>query len=129
MNEQKGHLMTNLEFAKQMQARTKAFAIRVIRMFQRLPKTDEARILGKQVLRSGTSVAANYRAACRSKSRADFISKLGTTVEEVDETLLWIELLEESRIVPAKKLAAIKAENDELLRVLSTSLDTAKRGR
>ena len=81
--------MTNLDFAKQMQARTKSFAIRVIKMFQRLPKTDEARVLGKQVLRSGTSVAANYRAACRSKSRADFISKLGTTVEEADETLLW----------------------------------------
>ena len=121
--------MTNLEFAKQMQARTKTFAVRVIRMFQRLPKTDEARILGKQVLRSGTSVAANYRAACRSKSRADFISKLGTTVEETDETLLWLELLEESGIVPAPKLQDIKAETDELLRVLSTSLDTAKRGR
>jgi len=128
MNEQKV-LMTNLEFAKQMQSRTKSFAVRVIRMFQRLPKTDEARILGKQVLRSGTSVAANYRAACRSKSRSDFISKLGTTVEEVDETLLWIELLEESGIVPPKQLEGIKAETDELLRVLSTSLDTAKRGR
>ena len=121
--------MTNLEFAKQMQARTKAFAVCVIRMFQRLPKTDEARVLGKQVLRSGTSVAANYRAACRSKSRADFISKLGTTLEEVDETLLWIELLEETGIVPAKRLQAIKAETDELLRMLSTSLGTAKRGR
>jgi four helix bundle protein len=121
--------MTNLEFAKQMQARTKTFAVRIIRMFQRLPKTVEARILGKQVLRSGTSVAANYRAACRSKSKADFISKLGTTVEEADETLLWIELLEESGIVPAKKLQAIKTETDELLRILSTSLDTAKRAR
>lgn len=128
MNEQKG-LMTNLEFAKQMQSRTKSFAVRVIRMFQRLPKTDEARILGKQVLRSGTSVAANYRAACRSKSRADFISKLGTTVEEVDETLLWIELLEESGVVPSKRLEAIKTKTGELLRVLSTSLDTANRGR
>src|SRR5687768_5616137 len=103
MSEPKGRPMTNLEFARQMQTRTKSFAVRVIRMFQRLPKTDEARVLGKQVLRSGTSVAANYRAACRSKSRADFISKLGTTVEEVDETLFWLELLEESGIVPAKK--------------------------
>lgn len=125
MNEK---MMTNLDFAKQLQARTKLFAIRIIRMFQRLPKTDEARSLGKQVLRSGTSVAANYRAACRSKSRADFISKLGTTVEETDETLLWIELLEESGIVPAKKLQSIKKETDELLRVLSKSLDTAKHG-
>jgi four helix bundle protein len=128
MSEPKG-TMTNLEFARQMQARTKAFAVRVICMFQRLPKTDEARILGKQLLRSGTSVAANYRAACRSKSRADFISKLGTTVEETDETLLWLELLEESGIVPAKQLGSIKTETDELLRVLSTSLNTAKRER
>src|SRR5215471_7042183 len=126
MNEK---MITNLEFANQLQARTKAFAIRIIRMFQRLPKTDEARILGKQSLRSGTSVAANYRAACRAKSRADFISKLGTTVEEADETLLWLELLEESGIVPLKKLVGIKTETDELLRILSTSLDTAKRGR
>jgi four helix bundle protein len=118
--------MTNIEFAKALQARTKAFALRVIHMFQQLPKTDEARILGKQVLRSGTSVAANYRAACRSKSRADFISKLGTTVEETDETLLWLELLEESQIVPAPKLAPLKQETEELLRILSTSLATAK---
>ncbi len=121
--------ITNFEFAKVMQARTKKYALRVIRMFQRLPKTDEARILGKQALRSGTSAAANYRAACRCKSRADFISKLGTTVEEIDETLLWIELLEESGIVAAQKLQLIKRETEELLRILSSSLYTSKRGR
>ena len=98
-------------------------------MFQQLPKTDEGRVLGKQILRAGTSVAANYRAVCRAKSRADFISKLGTTVEEVDETLFWLELLEESSIVSAAKLQSIKVEADELLRILSTSLDTAKRSR
>lgn len=129
MNGQQKGAMSNFAFAQQMQACTKTFAVRVIRMFQRLPKTDEARVLGKQVLRSGTSVAANYRVACRSKSRADFISKLGTTVEEVDETLLWIELLEESRIVRAGRLESLKAETDELLRILSKSLDTAKRSR
>ena len=113
--------MTNIEFAREMQARTKKFALRVIRMFQKLPRSDEARILGKQVLRSGTSVAANYRAACRCKSRADFVSKLGTTVEETDETLLWLELLEESGIVAAAKLEPLKHETDELLRILSTA--------
>jgi four helix bundle protein len=82
--------------------------------------------LGKQVLRSGTSVAANYRAACRAKSRADFVSKLGTTVEETDEAGLWLELLEESGIAPSEKLAPLKHESDELLRILSTSLATAK---
>jgi len=118
--------MTNTTFAKEFQARTKTFALRIIRMFQQLPKTDEARILGKQVLRSGTSVAANYRAACRAKSRADFVSKLGTTVEETDETLLWLELLEESKIVTSSKLEALKQENEELLRILGASLATAK---
>lgn len=120
--------MTNIEFAKEMQARTKKFALGVIRLFQQLPKTDEARILGKQVLRSGTSVAANYRAACRAKSRADFVNKLGTTVEEADETLFWLELLEEATIVPASRLDFLKHETDELLRILSTSLSTAKAG-
>jgi four helix bundle protein len=118
--------MTNIEFAKEMQGRTKKFALRIIRLFQQLPKTDEARILGKQVLRSGTSVAANSRAASRAKSRADFVSKLGTTVEETDETLFWLEPLEEALIVPASKLASLKTETDELLRILSTSLSTAK---
>jgi four helix bundle protein len=88
-----GERATNLEFAKQMQARTMAFAIRIIRLFQHLPKTDEARILGRQFLRAGTAVASNYRAACRSKSRADFISKLGTVVEECDETVFWLDLV------------------------------------
>jgi len=120
--------MTNFEFAKEIQARTKAFALRVIRMFQKLPRTDLARVLEKQVLRSGTSVAANYRAACRSKSRADFISKLGTAVEEADETLFWLELLEESGVVPRAKLGPLKAESEELLRILSRSLITVKKG-
>src|SRR5215469_13503646 len=85
-----GRLATNLEFAKQMQARTKAFAIRIIRLVQSLPNTNEARIIGRQILKSGTSVAANYRAVCRAKSQADFVSKMGTVVEETDETLFWI---------------------------------------
>jgi four helix bundle protein len=122
-------MATNLDFAKQMQARTKTFAIRIIRMFQSLPKTEEARIVGRQVLKSGTSVAANYRAVCRAKSRADFVSKMATVVEETDETLFWIELLEEAGIVAAKKLESIKAETTELLRIFSRSLDTARRRR
>jgi four helix bundle protein len=121
--------MTNLEFAVQMQKRTKAFAIRIIRFFQRLPKTDEARLVGRQLLRSGTGVASNYRAACRSKSRADFVAKLGTAVEEADETIFWLELLEESGIVQGDdELQALKVEAGDLLRILSRSLGTAKRG-
>jgi four helix bundle protein len=109
-----------------MQDRTKAFAVRVIKFYSKLPKTDEARVLGRQLLRSGTSVAANYRAACRSKSQADFISKLGTVVEETDESLLWLELLESAEICSAPQVSAPKAEADELVRIFQTSLNTAK---
>ena len=77
-----------LEFATKMQARTKVFAVQVVKFFVKLPKTDEARVLGRQLLGAGTSVAANYRAVWRSKSDADFIYKLGTVVEETDESLL-----------------------------------------
>jgi len=76
--------MNKLEFASQMQARTKRFAVQVIKFYPKLPKTEEGKVHGRQLLRSGTSVAANYRAACRPKSGADFIHKLGTVVEETD---------------------------------------------
>ncbi len=122
-------LVNNLEFAKKMQVRTKAFALQVIHLFRQLPKTDEARVLGRQLLRSGTSVAANYRAVCRAKSSPDFISKMGTVVEEADESLLWLELLEESKTCPAAPLQPLKREADELLRIFSSSLDTAKNNR
>src|SRR5437870_11246670 len=119
--------MNRLEFARQMQARTKIFAIRIIKFFTKLPKTEEARVLGRQLLRSGTSVAANYRAVCRSKSQADFISKMGTVVEEADETLLWFELFEDAEVCASDKVAKLKSEADELLRIFSTALGTAKR--
>ena len=118
--------MSKLEFATAMQARTKKFAIEIIKFFAKLPKTEEARVLGRQLLRSGTSVAANYRAVCRAKSHADFISKLGTTVEEADESLLWLELLEDSAVCAGPVVAPLKAEADELVRILQTSLTTAK---
>jgi len=102
-----------LEFAVKMQARTKVFAIDVVKFFRKLPKTEEARVLGRQILRSGTSVAANYRAACRAKSNSDFIYKLGIVVEEADETLLWLELLDEAGICPAGQTAILKKESDE----------------
>jgi len=119
--------MNKLDFAVQMQGRTKAFAIQVIKFFQKLSKTDEARVLGRQLLRSATSVAANYRAVCRAESDADFIHKLGTVVEEADESLLWLELLEEASLCPSPLLAPLKSEANELVRILQTSLNTAKR--
>ena len=82
--------MTQSELLK---SRTKKFSLEMIKLFRALPKTEEARIIGKQVLRSSTSVAANYRAACRAKSQADFIAKLGIVEEEADETGFWLEML------------------------------------
>jgi four helix bundle protein len=118
--------MNNLEFAKKMQGRTMTFAVQVVRFFVKLPKTDEARVKGRQLLRAGTSVSANYRAVCRSKSAADFISKMGTVVEEADETVFWLELLENSGVCTAAHIKLLKTEADELLRIFSTSLNTAK---
>jgi four helix bundle protein len=119
--------MNNYEFGEEMKKRTKAFAVRIIKFYKRLPKTDEARVLGRQVLRSGTSVAANYRAVCRAKSRADFISKMGTVVEETDESLLWLELFEDAEIIAAGKLSGLKQEAEELLSIFSRSLNTSRR--
>jgi len=119
--------MNNLEFATKMQARTKSFAIQVIKFFVKLPKTDEARVLGRQLLRAGTSVAANYRAVCRAKSDADFISKMGTVTEEADESLLWLELLQGAEICAERMIQPLRVEANELLRIFATSLNTAKR--
>jgi four helix bundle protein len=83
--------------AEELKKRTKQFAIRIVRLFQALPRRDEARVIGKQVLRSGTSVAANYRAVCRARSKAEFVAKIGVVVEEIDETVFWLELLVENR--------------------------------
>ena len=112
---------------KELRVRTKMFARRIIRLFCALPKNDAAtQILGKQVLRSGTSVGANYREAHRSRSRAEFISKIGECLKEADETFYWLELLLEENFVTAKKLEPLMKENDELLAVLTTISKRAK---
>ena len=118
--------MTNFEFAEMMKARSKAFAVQIIKFYGTLPKSDEARVLGRQVLRSGTAVAANYRAACRAKSKADFVSKLGTVVEETDETTLWLELFEDANVCASQAVRALKSESEELLRIFSSALATAR---
>jgi four helix bundle protein len=119
--------MNNLEFAIKMQERTMAFAVAVVKLLTKLPKTEEARVLGRQFLRVGTSVGANYRAVCRAKSDADFISKLGTVVEETDESGFWLELMETAGVCSPASLQLLKTEANELLRIFSRSLDTAKR--
>ncbi len=112
--------MSNFEFGEQFKKRTKEFALRIIKLFQALPKTDEARILGKQLVRAATSVAANYRAACRARSQAEFFAKICIVVEEADETLFWLELLEESAIFPAERLQGLQQEANELVAITVT---------
>jgi four helix bundle protein len=121
--------MNTLDQAKQLQDRTKAFAIRIIKAFARLPKDEAARTIGRQFLRSGTSLAANYRAACRACSTADFISKIGVVAEEADETLFWFELLRDAELVKINLAEALMKECQELLKIFSASLATAKRNR
>lgn len=110
----------------ELKQRCKQFAIRLIRLFRSLPRTDEARIIGKQLLRSGTSVAANYRAVCRARSRAEFIAKIGVVIEEADETVFWLELLVESNIFPAGKMSAVMKEANELLAIFAASQKTVR---
>ena len=112
-----------------LKKRTKAFALRILKLVDALPKTTAGRALASQIVRSGTSIAANYRAACRAKSTADFIAKMGIVEEEADETLFWLELLEESDLVLAAKLTAIKQEADELIAITVASIKTARRNR
>ncbi|MGA9059930.1 MAG: four helix bundle protein [Terriglobia bacterium] len=111
---------------EELRQRTKQFALRIIKLFRALPKTEEARVLGKQLLRSGTAVAANYRSACRARSRADFVSKLGITVEEADETAFWLELLIDASIVSRGRLENLLTEANELVRIFAASRATAK---
>ncbi|MDD8018550.1 MAG: four helix bundle protein [Bacteroidota bacterium] len=114
--------------SEELKARSKKFALRIISLFQSLPKTEEARTIGKQVLRSGTSVAANYRAVCRARSKAEFISKMGIVVEEADETVLWLELLVEAKISKQEKMELLLKEANELLAIFAASYHTAKYG-
>src|SRR5277367_1317676 len=105
-----------------LQLRTKNFALRVIRLYRSLPRTREARILGTQLLRSSTSIGANYRAACRGRSRAEFASKLGIVLEEADETAFWLELFQEGKIFPAEKLHHLIREANELVAIFVSSV-------
>ncbi len=100
--------------------RTKSFALRIIRLYTALQKGTLAQTLGKQVLRSGTSVGANYREAKRSRSRNEFIAKIGDCLKELDETAYWLELLTESEILSESKTRALSTECDELIAILTT---------
>jgi four helix bundle protein len=111
---------------EQMKVRTKEFAKQVIALCRQLPATQEGRLIRGQFFRSGTSVGANYRAACRARSRPDFISKIGIALEETDESLYWMEILSENKIMNSKLLAALMKESKELIAIFVSSLNTAK---
>ena len=113
----------------ELQKRTMSFALRILELAEGLPKTVSGRTIANQIARSGTSVAANYRASCRGKSRADFISKLGTVEEEADETLFWLEMIEQAGLVPADDLRSLQQEADELIAIVVSSINTARRNK
>jgi len=106
--------------------RTKSFALRIIRLFSALPKTTEAQVIGKQVLRSGTSVDANYREAYRGRSKAEFVSKCGDCLREIEETAYWLDLLAEANLVASERLQPIRQECRELIAIFVTILKRSK---
>lgn len=114
----------NSEFAEELQKRTKKFAIDVIKMYKKLPSSEDARIVGRQLLKSATSVASNYRAACRARSDNEFYSKLSIVVEEADETVFWMEILSESKIYNVEN--ELYHEANELLSIMSRSRKTLR---
>jgi four helix bundle protein len=109
----------------ELQQRTKGLALRVLKLIEQLPNTIGGRVLANQVARSATSVGANYRAACRGRSRAEFASKLGTVAEEADESLYWLELIRDGNFVPEKKLASLVSEADELTAIFTAGRRTS----
>ena len=112
---------------EEMKKRTKVFALRVIKLASALPDTGVGRVIKNQLLRCGTSVGANYRAAQRAKSVADFISKMGTVEEEADETMYWMELIIESGLMPESQITDLYKEADEILSIVISSIKTARR--
>ena len=117
--------MTEGEFKN----RTKEIALRVIRLVETLPNSHTAQVIGKQLLRSATSIGANYRAACRGKSTADLLHKLAIVEEEADESVYWLELLIESEIVPANKLSALISDINEIVAMTVSSIKTLRLNR
>ena len=114
------------ELAIAFRVRSKAFALRIIRLVEALPKKPSADVIGRQLLRSATSVAANYRAAQRARSKAEFISKISSVVEEADESVFWLELLGEANLIQQGRLIEVQKEANELLAIFAASQRTAR---
>ena len=115
--------------SEELKERTKKFAIRIVFLFRSLPRTEEARVMGKQLLRSATSVAANYRAVCRARSQAEFISKISVVVEEADESIFWLELLIETETMTKVKIESLLDEANQILAIFAASQNTVKKHR
>ncbi|OHB97513.1 MAG: four helix bundle protein [Planctomycetes bacterium RIFCSPLOWO2_12_38_17] len=113
----------------EMKSRTKKFAKDIIKLCRKFPNDMEGRLIGNQIFRSGTSTAANYRAACRARSTADFISKLSIVEEEADETLFWLELIKEMEIVDKTLLNPLMQENNEIIAIIVSSIKTARKNK
>jgi four helix bundle protein len=112
---------------KELKDRTERFAVDVMQLCSELPTSLDGRMVGQQLIRCGTSVAANYRASCRARSRAEFIAKMGTVEEEADESLFWLELVVDSKLVTATRAEKLLKEADELTAIFVSSIRTAKR--
>jgi four helix bundle protein len=110
---------------EELKDRTKQFALRILKLVAALPKTVEGRAIASQLVRCGTSVAANYRATCRARSKAEFIAKIGVVLEEADEALLWLELIGEAKVLPAKRVDPIRIEANELVAIMVASRKSA----
>lgn len=111
----------------ELKSRLKSMALRVIRLVQSLPKNVTADVLGRQLIRSATSVAANYRSACKARSRPDFLSKLGIVEEEADETQLWIEMIVDLGMIKPERVKNLLGEVDEIVAIIAASRITLKR--
>ncbi len=111
----------------ELKERTKQFALRIMRLTDALPKSAKAQAIARQIVRSGTSVAANYRAACRARSRAEFVAKIGVVEEEADETALWLELIIADEILDLKKVQPLLTEANELVAIMAASHISARR--
>src|ERR1700748_2142755 len=118
-----------ITFAEAFKGRTKKFVIDNIKIYRTLPKTEEAKIIGRQLPRSSSSVGANYRAACRARSQAEFHSKLSTVVEEADESVFWMEVLVDAEVVKDSELKYLMDEGNQILRIASASRKTVTKNR
>jgi four helix bundle protein len=111
---------------EELKKRTKTFALRILKLARALPRTDDGRAIGKQIIRSGTSVGANYRAVCRARSTSEFIAKLGVVIEEADETVFWLEIIIESGLIKKELAGSLLNEANELTAIFVSTVKTIK---